>query len=177
MEYSNTSLIEQENMTPEQFIQELEMVFDRRLKPEARPVYVGRLRLFPNEQLVEILNKVLDDVKFFPRIAEIMAAAKALGCTLQADPLVVKLHRWTPTECPLCGGEGRLLVIWAVAEDESQPLCILSHIVAYSALLPFELKPYEFRSIFRCSCPAGDVGTIPKRWPRWSSAMNPIIGR
>lgn len=167
-------------MTSEQFLDELETVFEKKPKPQQLVIYRDKLRRFSSEQLLELLNKVLEEVKYFPRVSEIYKAAEGMGY-LAIDTTNCKLHRWQPTECNLCHGEGRLAIIWQARVEQRETGRVeiqeLTQVLQYTKSLDpqnYTLKANEFRTIFRCQCLAGDAATIPKAWPKWSRSRNPI---
>lgn len=165
---------EGEAMRAEDFITECEGIFDKQLKPAQIPIYKDKLRRFSPQQLLEILNKVLEEAKYFPKVSEIYKAAQELGF-LQQDRDDFRAHRWRASDCRLCKGEGRLCVTWLVTSEIQNEQRVEVH--ALSRIIPyvescdskaFTLQKGEFRSLFRCSCLAGEAVTIPKSWPQWS---------
>lgn len=167
-------------MNAEKFIQELEQVFDKTLKAQQTPLYLDKLRRFSPEQLVELLNKVLEEAKYFPKVSEIFKAANELGY-LSVDTNTVRPHRWKISDCRMCHGEGRLCVTWIstseIRNDERREVQALSKILPYVASCDsdqFRLQDGEYRSLWRCSCMAGDAPTLPKAWPKWSRNVAPV---
>lgn len=165
-------------MTPEKFVGELEQIFDKRLKPEQTPLYVEKVRRFSPEQRVEILNRVLEEAKYFPKVSEIFKAAETLGYLAPDFAKAARPHRWTETPCGLCHGEGRLAIFWKVRIDERETgrveLHILRQVVQYSKGFDYIMPADEYRTIFRCKCMAGDVETIPKSWPKFTREVSDV---
>ena len=61
------------------FFLELANLFDKSPKPEQIRVYRDKMRRFSSEQLVEILNRVIEECRAFPRVSDIYKAAQELG--------------------------------------------------------------------------------------------------
>ncbi len=162
-------------MTPELFIQELQQIFDKTLKDKQLPLYLDKLRRFSSEQLIEILNKTLEEAKYFPKVSEIFKAAEGLGY-LSIDLTKCRVHHWRPTDCSFCRGEGRIAVIWHCFYEERNEQHVeiqeLVQIFPYSKSFEYQFKPNEVRSIFRCKCLAGEADSIPKAWPKWTRESN-----
>ena len=158
-------------MTPQSFIHELEQIFERSLKEKQAPLYLDKLRRFSSEQLLELLNRTLEEAKYFPKISEIYKAAAELGY-LHVDLTRTRLHNWEPSDCAMCRGEGRLAVFWELLFEERGTGRFEVHqfksLVPYSRSSSYSLSENEFSSIFRCSCMAGEAATLPKAWPKWS---------
>lgn len=159
-------------MTVSTFIEELTMIFDKPLKLQQVGIYQDKLRRFSPEQLVELLNKVLEEVKTFPKVSEIYKAANELGF-LAVDTTKTRTHHWEESsDCGMCHGEGRLCIYWEVFFEERDSGRVeiqqLKHVAQYSRSFDYKPSQNEFRSIFRCKCAAGDATTIPKSWPKWS---------
>src|SRR6266478_3795757 len=98
-------------MRIELFMDELGKIFDKAPKPEQLAVYREKLRRFSPEQLLEILNRILEECRTFPKVSDVFKAAKDLGY-LSIDLTRTPVHRWTPSDCPTCNGEGRIAIFW-----------------------------------------------------------------
>lgn len=159
-------------MTSEDFITECQTIFDRNLKPAQLPIYRDKLRRFSSEQLFELLNKVLEEVKSFPKVSEIHKAAQELGF-LQTENTFTP-HRWKPSDCGYCRGEGRLAVFWSTRIEERPTGTLeiqeLTQIFQYTKSFEYKPKPNEFRALFRCKCIAGDALAIPMGWPKLTTS-------
>jgi hypothetical protein len=129
-------------------------------KPHAEhwPLYREKLAPFTGPQLDAIYNRLIETEVYFPKIKVIYDAARALGY-FDVKPEQYESYHWTRSACRLCGGEGRLLVLWKSQEGRK----VVSGVWPYSHLT--SEREDEFRSLFRCACPAGDA--LPKTWPRW----------
>lgn len=167
-------------MTASEFLKQCEATLGSgkvKLLPAQESIYFEKLRRFTSDQLLAIYDKVLETTGYFPKIKDIYEAARDLGY-LQTESEHFKPHRWQETECQLCKGEGRLCITWIVTSEiireERREVHALSRIRPYAESCNsdnFVLESGEFRSIFRCSCLAGDAAGIPKMWPKWSKSM------
>lgn len=137
-----------------------------------------------DQQMFELQDRVLDQVKIFPKRAHIIEAAKDLGFyerKIKAR-LEKRAHTWEETDCRLCRGEGRLAVYRELMarDDETGGLIREERqcrILPLSTGTPKELlEPgrifYEY--IYRCACLAGSAETIPRAWPRWQGEPTQI---
>lgn len=162
-------------MNSDQFLAELATVFDKQPKPQQLGIYRDKLRRFSPEQLLEILNKVLEEAKYFPKVSEIFKAAEALGY-LSVTQDTRRFHHWKETNCGLCHGEGRIAIIWHCFTEERgeyrAEIQELVQVFQYSKSFDYRFKPNECRSIFRCRCLAGDAESLPKAWPKWTNNSN-----
>ena len=163
-------------MTSGEFLLRCEDLFPGKALTDAQAkVYHEKLSRFDSRQLAKILAGCLENCKFFPKIADIYESARSMGL-LQAPS--ERQHRWTPTDCPLCDGEGRLGVFWEfyreVRGEDSVEVNRLVKILPYTKSFEYSRQSDQFRSIWRCRCSAGDVPTIPKAWPKWSNSVEPV---
>lgn len=152
------------------FMDELGKIFERQPKPEQKAVFQQKLRRFSPEQLVEILNRVLEECRGFPKVSEVFKAAQELGF-LTVDTTRTPKHHWRPSEeCGLCHGEGRLCIFWKYHYEERDSGRVevqqLVDVKQYTQSFDRHLGACEFRTVFRCKCSAGDAETLPKCWPK-----------
>jgi hypothetical protein len=161
-------------MNSEQFLDELGTVFDKHPKPQQLGIYRDKLRRFSPEQLLELLNKVLEEAKYFPKVSEIYKAANELGY-LSIDTTKTRHHHWQPSKCGLCCGEGRLALFWEFRQEQRETGIVeiqrVVKIAQYTNSLGDAVPQNQFRTIFRCECAAGDVMTLPKAWPKYNGRM------
>jgi hypothetical protein len=170
-------------MNADIFLDELQTVLGRQQNPSRLAVYRERLRRFSPEQLIQMLNALIDECRTFPSPADIAKAAEKLGYSA-IDRTAYQQHHWEPTDCKLCRGEGRLCVVWlATAEvrnDERKEAHALTQILPYQqscASTGLKMGPGEYRTLFRCSCTAGDAVSLPKAWPKWSKSKPGVFYR
>lgn len=143
-----------------------------RLGPMQKTIYVEKLRRFSEHELDKIFEHVIEGTKYFPKIADIYAAARECGF-LQTESDKFRPHHWRETDCGLCRGEGRVAIIWHCfyeARDTGMlEIQELTQALPYAASFDYRFKPNEYRSIFRCRCRAGEAATLPQAWPKFSN--------
>lgn len=154
------------------FMDELGKIFDKQPKPEQLAIYAQKLRRFSPEQLVEILNRVLEECRAFPKVSEVFKAATELGY-LSIDTTRTRHHHWAESDyCGMCHGEGRLCIFWECFYEDREngrvEIQQLKRVFQYTKSFDYQQQRNEFRSIFRCKCPAGDAQTLSKHWPKWT---------
>lgn len=144
-----------------------------KLMPARQAIYMEKLRRFSSEQLSAIYDKVLETTGRFPEIKDIYAVARELGY-LETEQAKCTRHHWQESECGSCHGEGRLCIVWS-ARVESRPTGLLElqrleQVLQYTRSFEYQLKPGEFRTIFRCKCFAGDTPTLSRGWPKLTNS-------
>ena len=163
-------------MTLTTFMERLESAYGAKGYTEGQKSAIAEKCLRFNErELNRIYSDLLENCRYLPKIADIYESARSMGL-LQAPS--ERQHRWTPTDCPLCDGEGRLGVFWEfyreVRGEDSVEVNRLVKILPYTKSFEYSRQSDQFRSIWRCRCSAGDVPTIPKAWPKWSNSVEPV---
>ncbi len=127
-----------------------------------RDAYMDRLRRFDEHHLEKLAAAVVDNCKWFPKIVEILDVAMKENIWPKRAATKDGNHTWEKTECPLCGGEGRLVGIY---NRESQPVNVFPYSTPRGDI-PYVHGDYQY--IFRCRCGAEKVPTIPKWIPQWT---------
>ena len=165
------------------FFLELANLFDKTPKPEQVRAYRAKMGRFSSDQLIEILNRLLEECKTFPKFSDIYKAAQELGF-MQTESASFTPHRWQPTDCRMCRGEGRICVVWLITveirNDERKEAHALTKIVPYTQSCDsagMTLGPGEYRTLFRCACMSGDAVSLPKSWPKWSKSKPGVFYR
>lgn len=162
-------------MTKDQFINNLRADFNQSkpLSERQLEIYSDKLNRFTHKQLQQIYDHLLAiyDRQGLPRLAAIFAAANEIGVD-ESRRTTPGVHEWTPTDCKLCKGEGRIQMVWSSmyihAERESLEETRLERIFAYSDCGDYKLASGEHFVSARCACPAGEASaTLPKAWPQW----------
>ena len=161
-------------MTIHEFINRSEESFgDKRYSPGQRAAIEAKCWHFTERELNAIYSDLLETCKTLPLVAHIYASARSMNMLERKE---FKPHRWQPSDCGLCRGEGRLGIIWRLTfEERPTGVCEiqeLTELFQYTKSLQVALKPNHYRSIFRCRCLAGEADTIPKAWPKWSNDSN-----
>ena len=81
-----------------------------------RQIYLDYLNRYPPDKLQSILNKVMQESRYFPRVADFHDAAKEIN-------EVVEFEKRVPTEnCTECGGTGWVYttVIYRATQRETK---------------------------------------------------------
>lgn len=136
-----------------------------------KAAFTEKCSRFTERELNRIYSDLLETSKYLPKIADVYDAARSMG---MLDTEERPVHRWDATDCGLCRGEGRLMIVWhcfrELQGDRLKEIEELTQLMPYSQGLDYKQKPNEYRSIFRCRCLAGDALTIPKSFPKWSKS-------
>lgn len=142
--------------------------------------YRDKLQSFSGDQLQRLYDSILENCKFFPKIADVYEQAKLLGFVTRREE---KPHTWTPTDCKLCGGSGLVAGFWSQEFEFGNG--VKAQVLRMRYLFPYhESASYaaqkdhdDIRSVYRCNCERGAVETIGKGIPRWREDMPSTIRR
>lgn len=151
------------------------------LTPAQWTVYREKLAPFSEEQLTKLFDAVLENCKFFPKIADIYEQAKLLGFTERR--IEYKPHVWTATDCHLCGGSGLVAVFWAqefeVTGESKAQILRLHYIQPYhtSGAYARQGDHDDVRVVYRCQCVCGASETLERGIPRWRADMPSVLRR
>lgn len=143
--------------------------------------YRDKLRRFSDAELDKLYDSIIENCKYFPKIADIYEQARNLG--MFNKELEYKPHVWEPTDCNLCGGSGLMAAFYsqefAFAPDTGKTQTIrLTHVCPYHTSGPrFRSTEDEIRYSFRCFCFAGEAVTLDHGIPRWSKDKPLVIER
>ncbi len=157
-------------MTIERFVDLCQKTWPGKVyEPEQRAVLEEKCTRFKERQLDAIFNVLVENLKYLPRVVDIYDAARELSfLEVPARPD----HHWQATDCSFCHGEGRLMMIWEFHMEARDTGLVeiqeFRDVLPYSASSTYVPAKNHFTSIFRCSCPAGTIDTLPKAWPQWS---------
>jgi len=158
-------------MTTTEFISEIEGAWDRELSGKQVQLWRRNLQRFEGLGLDALFERVTRECRFFPKFADIWTAVREEGL-LKEDERQLRTtaeHSWEPTSCKLCGGEGRLHVWYRIYSHEGKWRRQHTRIFGYSSAAGKTYQPDcdEQPFLFRCSCGAGDVASLPEAWPKW----------
>lgn len=169
-------------MTPQDFLLTLEEEWPgKTLTDRQQESYLAKLARYSESQLDAIFERLLENCKFRPKVAHFYETADELGYHREAR--TPKSHTWEKTSCNLCAGEGRIYVFFAQLLEKTeygmQTRSELRRIMPYSAgskaldqprIEENGVRLHPF--LFRCSCSAGDMPTLPRAWPKWDSSKD-----
>ena len=172
-------------MTSETFLQQLQDYYDREYEAIQLESIKHWLERFAGPQLDALLVRAEKLNKYLPKIFELNAAAEELGFAWEqklgrAHPE----HVWTPTDCRLCHGQGRLSIFKEVFKVQVDGGLQMRR--RQTRILPLEgvdtmdyryKHPTEEEYWCRCSCPAGDTPVlVTLGWPRYMRATEQAAG-
>jgi hypothetical protein len=166
-------------VSPHEFLTALEEYHGKTLADTQRLAYVRRLGRLPAERLRDIHAKVVDDCRYFPKIAEIVEAARELGCLAERPRESGRYGEFDATSCKLCGGEGAIVAFFRTLYEFDatgrRSWRRLERVLAYSQSGEFNAaQPRDISGwLYRCSCDAGERDGLPRGWPRWRGGEAP----
>jgi|SRR6185503_13465523 len=137
--------------------------------------YRSKLGQFSEDQLSKLHEAILENCKFFPKIADVFEQAKLLGFTERKTEY--RPHVWTPTNCDLCGGSGMVAAFWSqefeIAGEEKRQILRLHYVFPYHESGEYQRRKdhLDVRTVYRCFCDRGAVETLDKGIPRWQENM------
>lgn len=169
-------------MTSEFLLDQAGKVFPagKELQPAQLAAYHEKLWRFSDHQRQGIYDWVLENCKFFPKIADIYAGAMQLGYLAERHDY--KPHLWEETDCGRCIGSGLMAAFWSQdfgkGEETKGQTLTLKQIMPYHRSATFlNQNGGMVRSVFRCSCAAGLVTTLDKGIPRFNGDRPLVIER
>lgn len=151
------------------------------LNPSQWSAYREKLSPFTEDQIQKLFDAILENCKFFPKIADIYEQAKLLGFTERKNDY--RPHVWTPTDCQLCGGSGLVAAFWSqefeVEADTKTQILRLHYLYPYhqSGAYARQGDHSDIRTAFRCLCDRGVVPTLDMGIPRWNENTPETIRR
>lgn len=162
-------------MTLEIFLKQCEESFGgKEYTLGQKSALIEKCSRFNERELNRIYSDLLETCKYLPRIADIYDSARSMGM-IQEE--LRPPHRWQPTDCALCRGEGRLRIIWHFKIEERptglMEIRELVQIFPYTKGFDYVMKPNEYPSVYRCKCSSGDAETLPTSWPKWTNSSEP----
>lgn len=134
--------------------------------------YREKLARFNEGQLDQLCEAVIENCKFWPKIADIYEQARNLGLLLverQDRP-----HVWTPTDCVKCAGSGLVAAFWSqefeIGENGKTQILKLHYVMPYYTSSDYANRRDndDVRSVNRCDCSAGEAKTLPRGVKRWN---------
>lgn len=165
-------------MTTHEFISNCEEAWGGkvRLVPAQKAIFIEKLRRFSGDQIQGIFTHLLEETRFFPKVADAFKAAKELGYL--GDNAAVqqqKAHAWEPSDCRLCAGSGMVAAFWTQEWEQRESGAV--QVMNFSRIVPYQAsakearnRPDDVRAIYRCDCDAGGMKTLGA-WPRWSKTQ------
>lgn len=153
-----------------EFIRKIQSFYGKTYNADHLEVIEKKLSGYTDQQRSAIYYQLVDDSQYLPKAKEILDAADKLGA--EREKKAASKHTWTETDCKLCGGEGRLIVVFSslMREDHSRGLR-LERIFPLSSL---ELCQYgrgpanTFQFKYRCNCEAGRAETLSRSTAIWN---------
>lgn len=164
------------------FIRAIETTYGRELKDMQRLSFIEKLDVIPDDLWIRIEKEVTRTCKHLPSIAEIFTAAQECGWRERTSEF--RPHAWKPTDCRLCDGSGLLAAFWS--QEFSKPevgpetQCLrLHYVMPYHSSGEYGSRKDhdDIRAVYRCSCSAGQVDTLPRGVPIWRQDMPQVIER
>jgi hypothetical protein len=162
------------------FIKELEDAWEKKYTYKQTQIYLRKLSRFTGEQLENLLEKLLETSRYRPKLADIWGTARSLGYFNEDEKRArtTGIHEWEPSDCPRCGGDGRLSVFMEIMfrfDREGIRRQDLKRRRIFRASDGLSIQDYksaqhEREFLFRCNCPAGDAATLPTKWPVWKGS-------
>jgi hypothetical protein len=143
--------------------------------------YRSKCEQFDESQMARLYDAILENCKFFPKIADIYEQARNLG--FMERHIEYRPHVWTPTDCQLCGGSGLVAAFWSqefeICADEKRQILRLHYLYPYhqSGAYQRERTHDDVRTVYRCFCPSGCVDTLDNGIPRWKENMPETMRR
>lgn len=131
-------------------------------------IYRDKMGEFSDREADKIYEWLRDNSKFFPKIADIVEAARHCGFMDRVKAYAP--HEWEASECRLCGGSGQLAVFYEQTFDPANGVRILTlkRVMQYQSSGGV-LKTTDWtRYYYRCQCEQGEASTLEKGLPRWS---------
>lgn len=170
-------------MNSEMFLDMCKQAFGGKvdLMPAQHSVYSEKLRRFTNDERRRIYDWIVENCKFFPKVADIWEGARSLGFLTQQESGSV-IHKWKPTDCRPCAGSG-MVAAWygssVLAQDGKHMHQLrLIALEPYAKSLSSESRVnHDVRYFFRCQCEAGAKPAGMTGLPRWSIDRPAIIER
>lgn len=151
------------------------------LTPSQWVAYREKLSPFTEDQLQRLYDAVLENCKYFPKIADIYECAKTIG--LAERKTEYRPHVWTPTDCQICGGSGLVAAFWSqefeVNGEERTQILRLHYLFPYhqSGAYNRQSDHDDVRTAYRCFCDAGAAETLSRGIPRWHQNMPEVRRR
>jgi hypothetical protein len=150
------------------------------LSPDQLSAYRAKLQRFSDAERRGIYDWLLENCKFFPKIADIYEAARAAGYLDKVTEY--RPHQWTPTDCRLCGGSGLMAAFWiqefTVGEHGKKQILRLNEIMPYhQSTATLNANPDNVRTVYRCRCDGGNAPALGKGIPKWSADHRSVIER
>ncbi len=143
-------------------------------------VYRAKLRRFSDSELDKLCEAVIENCRFWPKIADIYEQARGLGLFAKAQEY--RPHVWEPTDCRMCGGSGLVATFWSQEFEETDEgrfeILRLHYMMPYhtSAKSHQQRDHDDVLAVNRCSCVAGNVVTLDKGIPKWDESK-PTVRR
>ena len=147
----------------------------KELTREQITIYREKMTHFSDREIDKIYEWLRDNSKFFPKIADIVEAAR--HCGFQDRIKAYAPHEWEASECRLCGGSGQVAVFYEQTFDQEagNRILTLKRVMQYQASGALVRTTDWTRYYFRCSCPSGEAPTLEKGLPQWSDKKPSVL--
>ncbi len=170
-------------MTIAHFLERIEEVLPpgKPLQPLQLMAYREKLSRFDDHQLSLLCESVIENCKFWPKIADLFEQARNLGLLnieRRDDP-----HVWQPTDCQKCVGSGLIAAFWSqefeLGPEGKVQIMRLHYLMPYhqSGGYASQRDHDDIRTVSRCDCMAGEAKTLPKGIQRWNPNVPEVIRR
>lgn len=145
-------------MTAHEFLNRLELTFNKRYAVEQADIYLGKLKPLKFERLESIYDRLVErhTKTTLPNLADMLAISKQIALEATGGRESSKIHEWTETPCQLCHGEGRISVFRRLQSDGILTTAAVKQYSGKNRVMERidgDAPIYEF--LYRCSCEAG----------------------
>lgn len=142
--------------------------------------YREKLARFEPVQLDVLCEAVIENCKFWPKIADIYEQARLLGMLNRERQDVP--HTWVTTDCLRCAGSGLVAAFWSqefeLGEQGKVQILRLHYLMPYYTHWSYQQQDHDdILFVHRCDCSAGEAKTLPLGVPRWRQDIPETIRR
>lgn len=166
-------------MTNKEFLDEIATAFDKSKRNEMQElIYESKLNKYDDRQRRQIHNWLLENCKYYPKIADVIEAAKELG--FEVGQREYRPHVWQPTGCARCGGSGLVAAFYEQDFKLGEAATQLN--LRLVAVMPYHESgdrwrqmQEEHRSVYRCDCVGGSAHGLDKGIRQWRGKEQPSV--
>ena len=128
------------------------------VRRDAEPIYSSKLNRYDNQERGLIFDYLIENQRFFPKVADIIRASKELGL----EKMEVKSDRpfdtWEESDCQLCGGRGVVSVLKLLRGEEVSPVTAGPVGTTWKRVT---YQPEMYEALNRCECAASYRESMP----------------
>ena len=88
------------------------------VRRDAEPIYSSKLNRYDNQERGLIFDYLIENQRFFPKVADIIRASKELGLVKMEVKSDRPFDTWEESDCQLCGGRGVVSVLKVLTGEE-----------------------------------------------------------